>query len=267
MEVIETSFTGVIHPVMDEPGRWSGYLEIEGKDSLDVFFAYNYFKDKELHSARNTFVTALGTLDHYEEEGNGYRAGDPFFVITSMEYHETLPVEKPQKGAKVKYYAGIGSRATPPRVLTFMTKVASWMEQEGWILRSGAAEGADMAFENGVMDDSHKVIYLPWQYFNHSMSRHYGVTQDAIELMRQFHPAPDRLSQGAVKLMARNGYQILGKDLQTPAKLVICWTSEGKGNGGTGQAIRIAKHYGITVYDLGNPMLLAKIEKGSGIAY
>ena len=34
------------------------------------------------------------------------------------------------------------------------------------------------------------------------------------------------------------------------SKFVICWTKNGKGTGGTGQAIRIAKGFGIPVFDL-----------------
>jgi hypothetical protein len=33
---------------------------------------------------------------------------------------------------------------------------------------------------------------------------------------------------------------------------VVCWTSDGKASGGTGQAIRIAKYYEIPTYNLNN---------------
>ena len=51
--------------------------------------------------------------------------------------------------------------------------------------------------------------------------------------------------------MARNGYQVLGADLQTPTDFIICYTKDGKGEGGTGQALRIAKDYDIQVCDFG----------------
>lgn len=53
------------------------------------------------------------------------------------------------------------------------------------------------------------------------------------------------------KLQARNSYQILGLDLNTPSNFVICWTKNGKGSGGTGQAIRIARAYNIPIFDAG----------------
>jgi len=66
-----------------------------------------------------------------------------------------------------------------------------------------------------------------------------------------YHPYWNNLSYGAKKLLARNVYQVLGYDLQTPSSFIVCWTKDGKGSGGTGQAIRIAKAYGIPVFDYG----------------
>lgn len=47
-------------------------------------------------------------------------------------------------------------------------------------------------------------------------------------------------------MQARNSHQILGWDLETPTNFVVCYTK-----GGTGQAIRIANHYNIPVFDVG----------------
>ena len=44
------------------------------------------------------------------------------------------------------YYTGIGARTTPNDVLKDMTNIASNLEQSGFILRSGGANGADSAF-------------------------------------------------------------------------------------------------------------------------
>ena len=71
-----------------------------------------------------------------------------------------------------------------------------------------------------------------------------------MKLASEFHPAWDYLSYGARKLHARNGYQVLGEDLKTPVDFVICWTPGGKEQGGTAQAIRIAKFNSIKVFNL-----------------
>lgn len=63
-------------------------------------------------------------------------------------------------------YAGIGSRDTPEDILRLMAVVAAKREDDGFILRSGGADGADTAFESGVVSSDMKEIYLPWKGFN-----------------------------------------------------------------------------------------------------
>jgi len=46
-------------------------------------------------------------------------------------------------------YTGIGSRACPPEILGVMFMLGEALAEQGWILRSGAAPGADSAFEQG----------------------------------------------------------------------------------------------------------------------
>ncbi len=58
-----------------------------------------------------------------------------------------------------KYYAGIGSRKTPPEMMSLMTDLAARLEEQGWILRSGGAIGADSAFQLGVKDPDNQRIY------------------------------------------------------------------------------------------------------------
>jgi len=49
------------------------------------------------------------------------------------------------------YYSGIGSRSTPENILHMMGDVAYRLANKGWILRSGGADGADNAFEQGLL--------------------------------------------------------------------------------------------------------------------
>ena len=153
----------------------------------------------------------------------------------------------------MKYYTGIGSRETPPQMLVLMQAIAMGMHHKGYTLRSGGAEGADKAFETGcIAVGGAKEIYLPWKRFNNNLSPDYMVSKEALEMASEHHPAWERCSEGAKKLHARNMYQILGLDLATPTNVVICWTKDAKGQGGTGQAIRLAQKYNIKVYDLGD---------------
>lgn len=67
---------------------------------------------------------------------------------------------------EIRYYAGIGSRETPPYVQKLMTEIAAVLEQRNFVLRSGGANGADKAFENGVVNKQEAEIYVPWPGFN-----------------------------------------------------------------------------------------------------
>jgi hypothetical protein len=140
----------------------------------------------------------------------------------------------------MKYYAGIGSRATPDNIQTDMTNIASILADNGYILRSGGALGADRAFENGAKNRAE--IFLP------------RADSPAWTLVftQHFHPNPSALSDKAWMLMNRNAMQILGRDGDTPVDFIICWTRDGKASGGTGQALRIAADFGITVYNMFN---------------
>lgn len=136
------------------------------------------------------------------------------------------------------YYAGIGSRKTPPVMLTLMTRIAECKRMCGYTLRSGGAIGADRAFEAGAGDN--KTIFFAKD-----------ATQAALDLTAKFHPAWHKCSILAKHLHARNALIVLGPMLDTPVDMVICYTERGLGGGGTGQAMRIAQAYGIKVRDLG----------------
>lgn len=148
----------------------------------------------------------------------------------------------------MKNYTGVGSRETPSRVLADMTRIAQTLAGEGYTLRSGAAPGADTAFEAGA--GAAKVIYLPWAGFNEHRSPYHVVSPAALALGARLHPEWAKLSRSGQLLHGRNGYQVLGLDLKSPSEFVICWTSQGKRRGGTAQAIRIAEAYDVPVYNL-----------------
>ena len=138
----------------------------------------------------------------------------------------------------MKYYAGIGSRETPNEVLILFTSIAMKLSQEGYILRSGHAKGADLAFERGCnIAIGEKEIYLPWGNFEASTSKLIVKDKKAFEIAEKYHPYWENLSVEAKKLQARNSHQVLGKDLNTPSDFIICWTKNGKGSGGTGQQL------------------------------
>ncbi len=74
--------------------------------------------------------------------------------------------------------------------------------------------------------------------------------QQALVLAGQIHPAWNKCSDYAKRLHARNGMQILGRELNEPVDFVVCWTKDGGPTGGTGQAIRLAMSRDIKIYNL-----------------
>lgn len=166
-----------------------------------------------------------------------------------------------------KYFAGIGSRETPPLILGEMKKLAAILEKDGYTLRSGGAKGADTWFARGC---DNAQIWLPWNDFN-SWERNDKHTYKIIdpndelanETVNKFHPVGSTLKGKVRLLMMRNTYQILGVN-EPNSEFVICWTEGGQEIGGTSQAIRIARHYKIPVYNmfnLTNEQILKEIAK------
>jgi hypothetical protein len=165
------------------------------------------------------------------------------------------------------YYAGIGSRKIPKGVPLLMMKLASRLEDLGFTLRSGGADGSDTAFELGAIN---KEIYLPWKAFNGNDSTLYGPTNEAFSVAKYNHPAWSKLTEPARKLMARNSHQVLGPSIDSEtlrsteenlvSDFIVCWTPDGvergidtsEKTGGTGQAIRIAYYHEIPVFNLFN---------------
>lgn len=179
-----------------------------------------------------------------------------------------------EKELSTIYYAGIGSRETPRKYVELFKRVGKYLAEQGVVLRSGRADGADEAFEIGCdMGSGKKEIYVPWASFGGKQFNKYILTLNGARLKKakecivlkefrdnpepykiaeKYHPQWNILKQGAKKLQARNSHQVLGKDLKTPSSFIICWTEEGKGQGGTGQALRIAKDKDIPIFDCGN---------------
>lgn len=172
---------------------------------------------------------------------------------------------------KTLFYAGIGSRRTPPEMLARMRKLARRLAQLGFVLRSGAADGADAAFEAGCDEvQGAKSIWLPWKGFNGHSTEHCCYPTPAHEAVAaQFHPVWSRLSQGPRKLHSRNVGQCLGEDLATPVAFVLAWTPDGcesgttrtRDTGGTGMAIAIASQHGIPVINLRNPNTMERLKQ------
>jgi hypothetical protein len=159
-----------------------------------------------------------------------------------------------------KIYTGIGSRETPEEICNLIRSISKYLYEKGWKVRSGGADGADKHFEFPVKDIKLKEIYLPWRGFNGNHSPLCRVSKQAMELTLLYYPYCWEIAKLTTKfIMGRNAYQVLGRTLNKPSKFIICYTTDGCFSGGTGQALRIAKHYRIPIYNLHDPEIRKEI--------
>jgi hypothetical protein len=159
-----------------------------------------------------------------------------------------------------KYYAGIGSRETPEKLSSLIQDIAINLQLKGYKLNSGGAYGADTFFSNAT---EFKDIYLPWRNYNNKEGIVLSGDKliEATDIAAHFHPNWEACKFSVRLLHARNVLIILGADLKTPVKFVICWTKDGKASGGTGLGMRIAQNYLIPIYNLKNEEDLVKLNK------
>jgi hypothetical protein len=141
-----------------------------------------------------------------------------------------------------KHYAGVGARSTPPDMLLLMKRVASYLQDKRWILRSGGAKGADKAFEKGSILNE---IIIPEEF----------IPKEAITMVKELLGDNhwQNLSVYGKRCHARNAMQILGRSMDIPVDMVICWTPNGETVGGTATAIKLADKFDIPVFNLGDP--------------
>lgn len=176
------------------------------------------------------------------------------------------------------WLTGVGSRETPEDILLIMRLFAAVTYSMGYGWRSGGADKADEAFEQGVLthpqyqrgtclDDLGLEIYLPWNGFEpipgEPVKKYQDFTKgyidssklaawpEAQEMATFIHPMGDRIRvrRGVFALHTRNMFQPLGRDLRTPSKCVYLFakpTKDGKHvEGGTRSAHSLATYHRI----------------------
>ena len=79
----------------------------------------------------------------------GSRWGTPARGLDVIADHGRRTMKVQVEGLAGAAYAGVGSRSTPAEVLHWMESIGRGMARAGMVLRSGAARGADSAFERG----------------------------------------------------------------------------------------------------------------------
>lgn len=186
--------------------------------------------------------------------------------------------------------SGIGSRETPAPDGSRMTSFAHSVTNNGGIIRSGGAPGADTFFASGVSAPNRQEIFLPFKNFNGVQSGvgvyllqelHIKKRHAAEKIAEMFHPnwVAVQRNPTVVALMTRNVFQVLGCNLNTPSDLLVMWAKGTRNSvakkdannriadvaGGTGLAVRLAAFLEIPVLhtSLGEHIdLLVQYENG-----
>lgn len=123
-----------------------------------------------------------------------------------------------------------------------------------------AQKAYSKAVDLGLAKESQFEVYVADQYNIRKSSlprkhlaivRNKDLISETERIASEVHPAWDRCNEWARGMHSRNCHQILGYDLKSPVDAVICWTPDGKIQGGTATAIRISMKYNIPVFNLG----------------
>ena len=159
--------------------------------------------------------------------------------------------------------ACIGSRSLNQEQMQICDKLGQFIVRSGHELHTGGAVGADQSFAMGgnLVDPTKVHIHLPWKTYEQESicpgniihvvdDLPMGEKLDFIRQARAAHPAWERLSQGAQKLMIRNVMIIVPPPDFVPVDLTISWASNRQGGGGTGMGIRCSINNKVQVVDL-----------------
>ena len=161
-----------------------------------------------------------------------------------------------------KAYVGLGNDDAPQDVLEKMTEIAKILAERGWTLRhTGNIKGPDVAFEKGAGPSE---AYIAWKGFNERQSEFIppkNVHPEVVTIMKQYMPTFDNIKPGVHKIIARSVYAIIGKDLRSPARFIVCWSADGAENaanktaktGFMGLPIAFGSSLNVPVFNLKNP--------------
>lgn len=170
--------------------------------------------------------------------------------------------------------AGIGSRELGMREAARCYYFGLLFADYGWGFRTGRARGADERFAFGYRLGFGVPQYcVPWDSYNlaevdacrppaYSLDRLDPAARDRLcDLVRTLHPAGPNLTNGAMRLHARNIIILLGPNLDDPVKAVFALPRLSGHLGGTGFGMQLARHYDIPLFDLRKPSEVRAAER------
>lgn len=245
----------------------------------------------ELKNDLNKFATSMETAKSTRDFSRLKSVMSNVEVKTTTEgaprpEFDKLPFYK--EGQKTMTYAGIGSRETPIDIQKEMYRIGKELESLGYTGQSGGAPGADKAFEGANQpwekDDGtvagtkeftkSKANVTRWAQYDKGRNAPTNMvvfkatdSNDTVrKIAREIHPKKQDLSEkDGLNLHARNTFQVFGKNLDTPVDFVLFYAKEQKGSirpeGGTGQAVEMARLKGIPTINMANSDWKEQLDK------
>ena len=252
-------------PLIPHPPRWdaeNGRYDIHGRDDGWIAMKPELIVDFGGGNAHRRFLSLArqGGLDVRAIPSPARTQAQGIATVAAARPREEQASER-----RVLRWAGIGARKTPEAVQADMTALARQMADARFHLASGGAKGADAAFAVGT-PVGQRTQWLPWEGYNKLQGPDCRTLspermRECLAIAEEHHAAWHRCSDGVKKMHARNVAILLGPELDRPVDVVLCWTPEGRVEGGTGMALRIAASRGIPVLNLGSMTVQAARER------
>lgn len=181
-------------------------------------------------------------------------------------------------------YAAVGSREAPADICKIIYRLGKILCDKGWHGMSGEAPGCDYFFHAGAKTSKHYkhvgfTAIIPWQGFESQGGlRVYARPGNNIITLAQTgwerraywigigaRGTDAGLGRGGIALHSRNALQVLGENMQTKVRMLICYAKPvgktGKVKGGTNTAVVLAIHYKIPIINLAIPEGLTRALK------
>lgn len=175
-------------------------------------------------------------------------------------YEEVRKHYLDRKGNKT--VTGIGTREPPKPALKWVSDHAGQFSKYGYVLRSGHADGMDLAFERAWnCFNGRQEIFVPDLTFNnaHRSDNLIAITDEEMEFAWNILEDTGvclwrhNLKPFVQRLLARNVLQVLGRDFSSPSDCVVyyCKLKDNKPTGGTAYAVNLATALSIPSYHIG----------------
>lgn len=143
----------------------------------------------------------------------------------------------------MEVYSVVGPKDTSEHYNTMMTKIASIFEDDGYILRTRGREGFEEHAVKGV-DLKQNKVFIPGGEWNN------GPSQEAYSVAWDHSNKWLDLSEENKKRSAYIVQVLLGAKLNNRSQFLITYTQDEETIPEVILAMRVAKHYGIRVFDL-----------------